>query len=381
MDAGGFSIPGGFPDDVDNEEYFGIVDADRNPKQSYTSLQSYYGTLALLPLASITISPTSGTVHYNQTQSFSAQGWDVFEEPLVTPPTFTWSVFPSTVASITQAGVFTSRVSSGTFWIIASSGVIVSSVPVSVANAPPTVAVPPIALPNPVSSSTTVVSVLGADDAGETNVTYRWSGAGPGSVFFKDAQDLNGSKSMHVEFSSAGVYSLTATLQDADGAQASSGIQITVAQTLTALLGLSPATVIVRAGDQQPFSVSALDQFDNPMSVAGIGQWSVTGDNQITSAGRFIAGPSAGTFTVSFADGILTASSTATVDVLSPPATVLLPSVRVYPNPWRSDRHRGLPLMFGGLTTRAIVKIFTLSGHWVVTFGARQRDLAFELNQ
>lgn len=38
----GFYMTGGHPDDVCNEEYFGVVDADRNPKKVFWELQRYY---------------------------------------------------------------------------------------------------------------------------------------------------------------------------------------------------------------------------------------------------------------------------------------------------------------------------------------------------
>ena len=47
---------------------------------------------------------------------------------------------------------------------------------------PPTVAQPAAANPNPVTGTTTNLSVLGADDGGEANLTYTWSASGPAAV-------------------------------------------------------------------------------------------------------------------------------------------------------------------------------------------------------
>jgi len=44
-DSEGFYLPGGHPDDVANEEYFGVVDANRQPKQAFFKLQEYYRQL------------------------------------------------------------------------------------------------------------------------------------------------------------------------------------------------------------------------------------------------------------------------------------------------------------------------------------------------
>ena len=41
--------------------------------------------------------------------------------------------------------------------------------------------------------------------------------------------------------------------------------------------------------------------------------------------------------------------------------------LRVFPNPWRSDKNTGLPITFDHLPLGSTVKIFTVSGHWVKT--------------
>lgn len=59
---------------------------------------------------------------------------------------------------------------------------------------------------------------------------------------------------------------------------------------------------------------------------------------------------------------------------ISPPAQARvtlvaldLSDVRVYPNPWRSDRGYPPQVTFGNLPLNSTVKIFTVSGHWVKT--------------
>ena len=42
-----------------------------------------------------------------------------------------------------------------------------------------------------------------------------------------------------------------------------------------------------------------------------------------------------------------------------------LSNLKVYPNPWRSDKHAGHSLTFDGLTVGTTIKIFTASGHRV----------------
>jgi len=45
-------------------------------------------------------------------------------------------------------------------------------------------------------------------------------------------------------------------------------------------------------------------------------------------------------------------------------------AARVSPDPWRSDRHSGVPVTFDQLTPGSTVKIFTLSGRWVCSLSA-----------
>ena len=44
--------------------------------------------------------------------------------------------------------------------------------------------------------------------------------------------------------------------------------------------------------------------------------------------------------------------------------------VRAYPNPWRSDRHGGIPVTIDGLPEGSTVNIFTVSAHWIKTVTA-----------
>jgi len=47
-----------------------------------------------------------------------------------------------------------------------------------------------------------------------------------------------------------------------------------------------------------------------------------------------------------------------------------LNAARVYPNPWRRDRHQGYDVTFDQLSLNSTVKIFTVAGHWVRTLDA-----------
>jgi hypothetical protein len=96
-------------------------------------------------------------------------------------------------------------------------------------NQAPTVATAASANPNPVTGSTSTLSVLGADDAGEAGLTYTWSvtGTPPGTVTFS-ANQTNAAKSTTATFSAPGNYALLATIRDAGGLTATSNVAVTV---------------------------------------------------------------------------------------------------------------------------------------------------------
>ena len=68
-------------------------------------------------------------------------------------------------------------------------------------NQPPTVATPAAATPNPVTGTSTALSVLGADDGGEANLTYTWiaTGTPPAPVSFS-VNGTNGAKNTTATF-------------------------------------------------------------------------------------------------------------------------------------------------------------------------------------
>lgn len=97
------------------------------------------------------------------------------------------------------------------------------------ANQAPTVATAASASPNPVTSTTANLSVLGADDGGEAQLTYTWatSGTPPAAVTFS-ANGTNAAKNTVATFSANGSYTLVATIKDASGATATSSVAVTV---------------------------------------------------------------------------------------------------------------------------------------------------------
>ena len=56
-----------------------------------------------------------------------------------------------------------------------------------------------------------------------------------------------------------------------------------------------------------------------------------------------------------------------------------LNSVKVYPNPWRKDKHAGTNVTFANLPTGSTVKIFTVSGREVASLSESGQQVVWDL--
>ncbi len=81
--------------------------------------------------------------------------------------------------------------------------------------------------------------------------------------------------------------------------------------------------------------------------------------------------------TVTAHDASGSASSPASAQVTLVSAN--LDQVRVYPNPWRSDRHAARSVTFDSLTIDTEIKIFTVSGHHVKTLPTSSSSITWDL--
>ena len=164
-----------------------------------------------------------------------------------------------------------------------------------------TIATPASASPSPVTGTSTALSVLGADTAGESSINYTWSATGPGTVSFS-ANGTNAAKNTTATFTAAGNYTLKAVLIDSSGASANSSVAVTVNQSLTGVT-VTPATATVVTNGTQQFTATAADQFGNAIGSAAF-TWAVNGGGTISSSGLFTAGSATGgPFTVTASSG------------------------------------------------------------------------------
>jgi hypothetical protein len=189
-------------------------------------------------------------------------------------------------------------------------------------NQPPTVATPAAASAASVTGTTVNVSVLGADDGGEANLTYSWAVAsGPAGVTFS-ANASNTAKNSTATFSQAGSYTFTATITDQGGLSVTSTTAaVTVEQTPTAL-GLTPATATVTAGATQQFTATVTDQFGKAINNPAL-TWTLSGIGRISMTGLYTAPASGvGGATVTATSGAAAKTATITIAKATPKVTL-----------------------------------------------------------
>jgi uncharacterized lipoprotein NlpE involved in copper resistance len=269
-------------------------------------------------LTSITLSPTSANLNENGTQQFTATALDQFGNALATQPTFTWS--NTGAGSVNSTGLYTAPAAAGSATVTATSGSVSGNASVAVTNAAPTVATPASASPTTVTGTTTNLSVLGADDGGESNLTYTWaattypSGATPPTY---SANGTNAAKNTTATFSAAGAYTFVATITDSGGRGITSTVNVTVSQTLTSI-SVTPGTATLSSDSTQQFAATALDQFGTALATEPSFTWSNTGSGTVSSSGLYTAPASAGSATVTASSGGISAHASVTVSSPGP---------------------------------------------------------------
>jgi hypothetical protein len=188
---------------------------------------------------------------------------------------------------------------------------------------PPTVATPASASPNPVTGTTTGLSVLGADDGGEANLTYNWAVTAQPSGVTSPSFNINGTnaaKNATATFYAAGNYTFQVTITDGSGQTVTSSVAVTVNQTQTSIR-VSPGSVTLPNSSTQQFSASALDQFANSMATQPGFAWSIDsgGIGTVNSSGLYSA-PTSGTGSATVRATAGSMSGTASITVSTIPA-------------------------------------------------------------
>ena len=213
-------------------------------------------------------------------------------------------------------------------------------------------ATPAAATPSTVIGTTTNLTVLGADLAGESNLNYTWSTTGtpPASVSFS-ANGTNAAKSTIATFSKAGTYSFAVTITNALGYSVYSGVDVTVNQTLTGTdATISPASTTVAPGSSVQFNVYGMDQFGDPMGTPlNSVTWSVySGVGTINSSGLYTA-PVGG-------------SGTATVRAVTSTGQIHYANAELLTNIFTSNLDIGSPSPTGSGSYNSSSDTYTVAG-------------------
>jgi hypothetical protein len=184
------------------------------------------------------------------------------------------------------------------------------------ANRPPTVVIAARANPSMVTGTFTKLAVLGADDRGESNLTYTWSTvtkpAGAADPTFS-ANGSNAAKNAVATFSRAGSYTFRVTITDAGGLTATSSVRVTVRPMLTAI-AIAPGSTTVPIGGIQQFTALASDQFGDPLARQPYFFWRLIGKGTLSSRGLYHAPTtSGGPYIIQVQAGLIKATVTVSV--------------------------------------------------------------------
>ena len=185
---------------------------------------------------------------------------------------------------------------------------------ITINNAPPTVATGASATPSPVTGTTTALTVLGADDGGEGNLTYTWAttGSPPAPVSFS-ANGTNAAKNSTATFAKAGSYNFVVTISDGANSVMDT-VAVTVAQTLTSI-SVSPASANLPLNGTQAFTATARDQFGDALSSQPSFTWTKTsGIGGIDSSGLYTAPGTTGSATIRATASGISGSASITVN-------------------------------------------------------------------
>ncbi|MGN6725033.1 MAG: Ig-like domain-containing protein, partial [Tepidisphaeraceae bacterium] len=294
----------------------------------HTSTDSSVTVVVDQTVTSIALTPKNTAVGIGGVQQFAAGAIDQFGQPLVTAPTYTWSVLTG-AGTISSNGLFTAGTTSGSVTVRAASGNISDTATITVSNSAPSVATPANVSDDPVTGTIANLDVLGADDGGESQLVYTWSvankPAGSSDPTFSN-NGTNASKSTVATFNHEGVYGFLVTISDG-ALSTTSSVNVTVAATPTTV-SVTPATTTLTAGASQNFAAAVSDQFNNSILSPSV-TWSVISGGGSFAGNTYTAGP-AGSSTVQAKSGTAIGTAIVVVGNALPTAAIIDDPNNVY---------------------------------------------------
>src|SRR6266568_2587218 len=278
-------------------------------------------TVTPVPVASVVVTPATGSTHVGVTLQLTATPKDSAGNPL-TGRTVTWASGDTTIAKVDASGLVTGKTLGGPVTVTATSegksgtsAVTVTPVPVaSVDVSPPTATIQ--------VGATLQLTATPKDSAGNplNGRTVTWQ-TGDATVATVDANGLVTGKGK------GGPVTITATSESKSGTSA-----VTVTAVPVASVDVTPASASVQAGATVQLTATPKDSAGNPLS-GRVVTWA-SGDTTIAKvdasglvSGKAVGGPVTITATSEGKSGssgvTVTAVPVASVDVSPPNATVL----------------------------------------------------------
>lgn len=189
-------------------------------------------------------------------------------------------------------------------------------------NAAPTTVTPATAATPTVTGTSTTLSVLGTDDAGEAALTYTWStlskpSAAATPIF--SANGTNAAKATDATFFAPGSYTFRVTVTDAAGLSVTSDVTVDVSETLSSL-AVSSGFSSVSPGSTLSFTAIGTSQFGTSVSLSNV-TWS-TSAGSIDEQGVLTALADAGPVTVTATSGSVSGSTDVTVRLVATDASL-----------------------------------------------------------
>jgi len=249
--------------------------------------------------------------------------WTKFSGPGTV--TFNNASSATTTANFSLPGTYVLRLTGSDGQLSATDDVTVTVNGVT-SNTPPTVATPASSVLN-TAGTQTQLNVLGADNAGEANLTYTWSVVSKPATAANptfSANGTNAAKSAVATFSQASAtpYVLRVTATDQGGLSVFSDVSVTVNPVFTGIV-VTPTSVNLTPGNTQAFTGSAKDQFGATLASQPALTWSLNAGSvgTISAAGLYTA-PLSGTGSASVKATSGAVSGTATVSIAATTAPV-----------------------------------------------------------
>ena len=203
----------------------------------------------------------------------------------------------------------------------------------TVVNAPPTIAAAASASPAVTTSTSSVLSVLGADDNGEANLIYTWESLNY-TVTFMTTQGTNAAKTSTVVFQGASVHQFRVTITDAGGLSVTSTVNVNVQQVAVGAV-MTPASANIGTLQNGYVTASLIDQFGKNIYTSNW-VWNFPGPGTISIFGGFSGtihapGTPGGPYSFSATSGTFTANGSFTVVV--PAVPIIVTAAAATPNP------------------------------------------------